>query len=350
MKENTLLLDVLAGRPTPRTPVWLMRQAGRILPEYRELRANLRDFKELVETPAAAAEATLQPIVHLGVDAAIVFSDILTVPEGLGLPYEMVPGFGPRFPKVVEHPRDIAGLASPAQAAAELEYVYGAVAESRRRLAGRVPLIGFAGAPWTIFCYMIEGKGSKTFSLARKWLRQYPVDSKALLERIAETTALYLQRQIDAGAQVVQLFDSWAGVLSEELYREFALPASLACLQPLVDTKVPRILFAKGTAGHTLQGVGLEAYGVDWTTSPSRARQGYGFDAVLQGNLDPSALYGTRESVTALTNEMLLAFGPRHVANLGHGVYPDTHLEGVKAFIAAVKAFRHDGRPTTEAS
>ncbi len=341
MTQNTLLLDVLAGKPVDRTPVWLMRQAGRILPEYRQLRASLRDFKELVETPAAAAEATLQPIDHLGVDAAIVFSDILTVPEGLGLPYEMVPGFGPRFPKVIESPGDIAALRPPAEAADALEYVYGAVAESRRRLAGRVPLIGFAGAPWTIFCYMIEGKGSKTFSLARKWLRQHPVESATLLGIIAETTALYLRRQIEAGAQVVQLFDSWAGVLSGELYNEFALPASLAALEPLEATGVPRILFAKGTGGHTLKTVGVEAYGVDWTTSAARARECYGADAVLQGNLDPSALYGPPASVTALASQMLAAFGPRHIANLGHGVYPDTPLDSVKAFVAAVKAYRH---------
>ncbi len=340
MTPNTLLLDVLAGRPVDRTPVWLMRQAGRILPEYRQLRASLRDFKELVESPAAAAEATLQPVDHLGVDAAIVFSDILTVPEGLGLLYEMVPGFGPRFPKVIERPSDILELRSAQEAADQLEYVYGAVAESRKRLAGRVPLIGFAGAPWTIFCYMIEGQGSKTFSKARKWLRQYPHESAALLERIAETTSIYLYRQIDAGAQVVQLFDSWAGVLSEDLYREFALPASIAALSPLGQTGVPRIHFAKGIGGHTLETCGVEAYGVDWTTSARRARAAYGPGVVLQGNLDPSALYGTPESVGRLTTQMLYDFGPNHIANLGHGVYPDTELDSVKAFIAAVKAHR----------
>ena len=341
MAPNTLLLDVLAGRPTERPPVWLMRQAGRILPEYRALRASLSGFKELVETPALAAEATLQPIDHLGVDAAIVFSDILTVPEGLGLPYEMIPGTGPRFPKTITCAADIDALRSPEEAAASLEYVYGAVRESRKRLNGRVPLIGFAGAPWTIFCYMIEGKGSKTFSEARKWLRQRPAESQRLLELIAETTAVYLRRQIEAGAQVVQLFDSWAGVLDLDLYERFAQPASLAALRPLADTGVPRIYFAKGVGGHTLAVNGMEAYGVDWTTDAARARAAYGPEAVLQGNLDPSVLYAPPEEVSRRAGEMLDAFGPRHIANLGHGVYPDTPLEGVKAFIAAVKSHRY---------
>ena len=341
MLDNTLLLDVLAGKPVERPPVWLMRQAGRILPEYRALRASLRDFKELVETPDLAAEATVQPIDHLQVDAAIVFSDILTVPEAMGLPYEMHKGFGPLFPKTIEKPADLDHLVPPDQAAEALGYVYEAVAASKRRLEGRVPLIGFAGAPWTIFCYMIEGKGSKTFSLARKWLRPYPAESTRLLEHIAETTAIYLRKQIEAGANVVQLFDSWAGVLSESTYRNFALPASTQCLQPLVDTGVPRILFAKGAGGHTMMDVGMEGSGVDWTCSAKLARQAYGPNIVLQGNLDPAALYASPESIRQDVEDMLAAFGPRHIANLGHGVYPDTPLEGVKAFIAKVKSHRY---------
>lgn len=341
MSSNTLLLDVLAGRPTERPPVWLMRQAGRILPEYRRLRASLSGFKELVETPGLAAEATLQPIDHLGVDAAIVFSDILTVPEGLGLPYEMVPGHGPRFPRTIQTVSDIDELRSPEAAAASLEYVYHAVTESRARLADRVPLIGFAGAPWTVFCYMVEGKGSKTFAAARRWLRERPVQSERLLAIIAETTARYLRAQIEAGAQVVQLFDSWAGVLDGDLYRRFAEPASLLALRPLADTGVPRIYFAKGIGAHTLAVNGMEAYGVDWTTDPARARAAYGADAVLQGNLDPSVLYAPPEEVSALATGMIEAFGRGHVANLGHGVYPDTPLEGVKAFIGTVQAHRY---------
>lgn len=332
---NTLLLDVLAGRPVPRPPVWLMRQAGRILPEYRALRASLSGFKELVETPALAAEVTTQPVTRLGVDAAIVFSDILTVPEALGLPYEMVPGFGPRFPQVIEGPAGLDRLHPPDVAAAELEYVYAAVAASVERLAGAVPLIGFAGAPWTIFCYMIEGQGSKTFSKARRWLRAEPAASTRLLTLVADATRLYLGRQIAAGAAAVQLFDSWAGVLSPKLYREFALPASRRALDGL---SAPRILFARG-AWHSADPVPeAEAYGIDWATPARYARERYGAHAVLQGNLDPSALYAAPEAIAAATAEMLSDFGPRHIANLGHGVYPDTPLRGVEAFVAAAQS------------
>ncbi len=339
---NTLLLDVLAGKPVARPPVWLMRQAGRILPEYRALRASLSGFKELVETPELAAEATLQPVDHLGVDAAIVFSDILTVPEGMGLPYTMERGFGPRFPKTIERPPDIATLVPPAEAADSLGYVYDAVRASRRRLAGSVPLIGFAGAPWTIFCYMIEGQGSKTFSRARRWLQTEPRASEQLLERIADTTALYLGRQIEAGAQAVQLFDSWAGVLSPALYERFALAASRRVLRQLDAGGVPRILFAKGAWHHMRQLEEAEAYGVDWTVPAAYARSAYGTRATLQGNLDPATLYAPEGTVVAETKAMLGAFGRHHIANLGHGVYPDTPLSGVEAFVTAVKAHRYE--------
>lgn len=342
MVENRLYLDVLEGKQTERPPVWLMRQAGRILPEYRALRASLSGFKELVETPSLAAEVTCQPIDHLGVDAAIVFSDILTVPEGLGLPYQMIKGFGPKFPKVIEKVSDIDKLVSPDEAADTLQYVYDAVSESRKRLNGKVPLIGFAGAPWTIFCYMIEGQGSKTFSKARKWLRAEPEASEKLLTLIAETTAVYLRKQIEAGAQAVQLFDSWAGVLTDDLYERFALKASKIALEGIKETKVPRILFAKGSFYHMKNVNCAEAYGVDWTIPVKMARNAYGQDAILQGNLDPSALYGNPKSIEQETLKMLDGFGRNHIANLGHGVYPDTPLEGVKAFIKTVQGYKYD--------
>ena len=347
MVENTLYLDVLSGKPVERPPVWLMRQAGRILPEYRALRASLSGFKELVETPALAAEVTVQPIDHLGVDAAIVFSDILTVPEAMGLPYEMIKGFGPKFPKTITSVAQLDQLVGPEAAADSLEYVYEAVKASKKLLANRVPLIGFAGAPWTIMCYMIEGQGSKTFSNARKWLRQEPAASQRLLEQIADTTALYLKKQILAGAQAVQLFDSWAGVLSPEMYQRFALPASQRVLRQLEQDNTPRILFAKG-AFHTLKAVPeADAYGVDWTIPAKIARQSYGESAILQGNLYPTALYGDASSIAQEVNKMLGEMGGRHIANLGHGVYPDTPLEGVKAFIEAVKAYRYTSSPMT---
>lgn len=341
MSSSPLFLRALTGERTERPPIWMMRQAGRILPEYRALRASLSGFKELVETPELAAEATCQPIDRLGIDAAIVFSDILTVPEGLGLPYEMIPGFGPKFPKTIESPADIEKLVGPQEAADSLGYVYGAVAASVKRLNGRVPLIGFAGAPWTIFCYMIEGQGSKTFSKARKWLMQEPVASQRLLTLIADTTAIYLKAQIAAGAQAVQLFDSWAGVLSPKLYHEFALPASRKTLAQLSGDETPRILFAKG-ASHSMGLVPeADAYGVDWTTPAPSARKAYGSSTVLQGNLDPAALYGTPESVAADVHTMLKDFGPHHIANLGHGLYPDTQLPAVEAFVETVKAYRY---------
>ena len=336
---NSLLLDVLAGRPVERPPVWLMRQAGRILPEYRALRASLSGFKELVETPALAAEATTQPVERLGVDAAIVFSDILTVPEALGLPYEMVRGFGPRFPRTLESPRDVDALLAPREAAASLGYVYDAIASSRERLGGRVPLIGFAGAPWTIFCYMVEGQGSKTFSLARRWLRAEPAASQRVLEHIAETTRLYLAAQVAAGAQAVQLFDSWAGVLSPALYDEFALPATRLALS---GVDAPRISFARGAWHSARPFPEAEAHGIDWATPPEFARARYGPRTPLQGNLDPSALYAPPERIAAQAGSMLAAFGTAHVANLGHGVYPDTPLEGVEAFVEAVRAYRYE--------
>jgi len=346
MSKTSLFLRTLRGERTERPPIWMMRQAGRILPEYRALRASLSGFKELVETPELAAEATCQPIDRLGVDAAIVFSDILTVPEGLGLPYEMIPGFGPKFPKVIESPADVDKLVGPQEAADSLGYVYGAVKASVKRLNGKVPLIGFAGAPWTIFCYMIEGQGSKTFSKARKWLMQEPVASQKLLNLIADTTSIYLKAQIAAGAQAVQLFDSWAGVLSPKLYNEFALPASRRTLKQLDDEKTPRILFAKG-ATHSMGFVPeADAYGVDWTTPASAARSAYGKGTVLQGNLDPAALYGTPESVAADAEAMLKDFGPHHIANLGHGLYPDTQLPAVEAFVETVKAYQYaDANP-----
>ena len=340
--HNSLLLDVLHHRTVARPPVWLMRQAGRILPEYRALRASLSGFKELVETPSLAAEATTQPLDALGVDACIVFSDILTVPEALGFPYEMVPGHGPRFPETFEPSTGFGKLRDAEQAAASLDYVYGAVSSSRDRIAGRVPLIGFAGAPWTIMCYLIEGQGSKTFSKARRFLRERPADSERLLERIAETTGHYLQAQIQAGAQVVQLFDSWAGVLPEDQYRRFALKYSEHALGMIDGARTPRILFAKGVGGHSLvRSNYAEAYGVDWTTAAAQARQQYGAEAVLQGNLDPAALYAPAEQIAATTTTMLDTFGTRHIANLGHGVYPDTPLDGVRAFISGVKQHQY---------
>ncbi len=339
--KNDLLLRTARGEQVERPPVWLMRQAGRILPQYRALRSRLSGFKELVETPDLAAEVTIQPVDELGVDAAIIFSDILVIPEAMGLPYEMVEKKGPRFPDVIKSGSDISKLISGERAADTLTYVYDALEITKRELAGRVPLIGFAGAPWTIFSYMVEGQGSKTFSKAKKMLYAEPALSRQLLEKITDTTIAYLQRKVASGADLIQVFDSWAGILSPDQYRTFAIP----CLKRIASAieKVPVTLFSKGAwfALEDLAALDCQTIGLDWNITPKEARSRVGDKLVLQGNLDPCQLYASPEKVAEATREMLDGFGRRHIANLGHGVYPDTPLDGVRAFVNTVQAYRY---------
>lgn len=332
--QNDLLLRVANGAKAEATPVWLMRQAGRILPEYRAIRAKLSGFKELVETPQLAAEVTLQPVDILGVDAAIIFSDILVVPEAMGLSYEMVEKKGPHFPKTVQSSKDIDQLrvADPA----ELSYVYEAIKLTKKELDGRVPLIGFAGAPWTIFSYMIEGGGSKTFSKARGMLYTDPTAAHQLLDMITDTTIAYLKEQIKAGADLIQLFDSWAGVLPPDQYSTF----SLKYLQKICKAidEVPITVFAKGAwfALEEMEKLDCNTIGLDWNMNPEAVRKIT--SKTLQGNLDPCALYGSFDEVKTETKKMLARFGEHpHIANLGHGVYPDTDPEKVKCFIESVR-------------
>lgn len=335
-----LFLRAAAGLETERPPVWLMRQAGRILPQYRALRAGFPDFKTFVKTPEAAAEATIQPVDELGVDAAIIFSDILVIPEAMGLDYEMIESKGPRFPKVIENQADVTNLATGAEAAGRLEYVYEALRITRRELSGRVPLIGFAGAPWTIFAYMLEGGGSKTFSKARRMLYTQPALAHNLLQKITDTTIAYLRQQIASGADLLQLFDSWAGELPPAQYCSFALPYLRQICEALPE--VPKTVFAKG-AWFALEDIGelpCEVVGLDWNTPPAFARARAGAAKVLQGNLDPCCLYAPPALIEAETREMIRQFGRRHIANLGHGVYPDTPLDGVRVFVETVKNFR----------
>ncbi|MCP9237785.1 uroporphyrinogen decarboxylase [Lewinella sp. JB7] len=342
MYDNDLFLRAARGETTERPPVWLMRQAGRILPQYRALRASLSGFKELVSTPDLAAEVTIQPVDELGVDAAIIFSDILVIPEALGLDYTMVEKVGPRFPKVIQSKADIDALRPAEEAPQHLGYVYDALDATKKRLNNRVPLIGFAGAPWTIFAYMVEGGGSKTFSKARRMLYRDPALSHALLERIAVATAAYLKEKVRHGADLIQLFDSWAGVLPPTHYREFSLRYIDLICRELGDT--PVTIFAKD-ARHAIPAIGAldcQVVQLDWIADIAQARAQVG-QKVLQGNLDPCQLYAAPEDVERATHSMLEAFGPRHIANLGHGVYPDTPLEGVKAFVNTVKAYRYDG-------
>ncbi len=339
--KNDLLLRAARGMKTERTPVWLMRQAGRILPEYRAVRNSLSGFKELVETPDLAAEVTVQPVDILGVDAAIIFSDILVIPDAMGLPYEMVEKVGPHFPETVKSEADFKKLrvAEPG----ELQYVYDAIAKTIEKLAGRVPLIGFAGAPFTIFCYMIEGGGSKTFSKPRKMIAQRPDLAHRLLDMITESTIGYLRGQIDAGVHLVQVFDSWAAILDRQDYADFALPY-LDRITRAIDGRVPVTLFAKGAnfSIGDLAAIPCDTIGLDWTVPVDFARREAG-DKTLQGNLDPTALYAPGKEIVKKTRNMLEAFGGhRHIANLGHGVYPDTDPEAVKIFVNTVKEFRYE--------
>jgi uroporphyrinogen decarboxylase len=340
--KNDLILRAARGEQVERVPVWLMRQAGRILPEYRAVREKLSGFRELVMTPALAAEVTIQPVDILGVDAAIIFSDILVVPEAMGLPYEMIESRGPIFPKTIENDQDIKSLRG-AEAADELQYVYDAIRITKKELNGRVPLIGFAGAPWTIFAYMIEGQGSKTFSKAKRFLYTEPEKSKLILDKITDATIAYLKRQVEAGADMLQVFDSWANILSPEQYQEFsAVYIERICAE--LNHIVPLTIFAKGahSARVPFSKMKCDVIGLDWTMDAIESRKIIGLGKTLQGNLDPCALYQSEKDIQQEVHKMLNAFGTQnYIANLGHGLYPDTDRYMVKAFVDAVKEYRN---------
>lgn len=337
--KNDLILRAARGEKTERTPVWLMRQAGRVLPEYREVRSKMGGFKELVETPEFACEVTIQPVDVLGVDAAIIFSDILVIPEAMGLPYQMLEAKGPWFEKTIKTENDISQLRI-AQSH-DLHYVMDAIKLAKKELNGRVPLIGFAGAPWTIFAYMIEGSGSKTFSKAKKFLYTQPELSHKLLQKITDSTINYLKGQITAGADMLQLFDSWAGVLSHEQYKEFALKYISQICDAIID--VPFTVFAKDahSSRREMGKLNCDTIGLDWTMDISESREMIGNTKTLQGNMDPCLLYASYATIKSETIKMLKAFGPdRHIANLGHGLYPDLEKEKVKYFVDTIKEFR----------
>ncbi|RMG18753.1 MAG: uroporphyrinogen decarboxylase [Bacteroidetes bacterium] len=339
--QNDLILRVARGEAVERPPVWLMRQAGRFLKEYRAVRARAGSFKNMIARPEYAAEVTLQPVDLIGVDAAIIFSDILVIPEAMGLPYEMVPGKGPLFPRTVRSEQELQGL-RPVAEESNLNDTYEAIRLVKKRLNGRVPLIGFAGAPWTIFCYMTEGSGSKTFSVAKAMLYRAPELAHALLQQITQATITYLKGQIAAGADLLQLFDSWAGVLNRPVYRRFALPYLRQICEAIQE--VPLIVFAKGAffALEELAELDCEVIGLDWQCEPDFALPLVGNKA-LQGNMDPCQLYAEPEEVAAACRAMLKAFPKgRHIANLGHGIYPDLPRESVQAFVNTVKAFSYE--------
>ena len=337
--QNDLILKAARGENVDRTPVWLMRQAGRILKEYRDIRGKLSGFKELVETPELAAEVTIQPVDLLGVDAAIIFSDILVVPEAMGLTYQMIEKQGPWFEHTIQTIADVDRMIVP-DPYEHLAYTLDAIKITKGELNGRVPIIGFAGAPWTIFSYMIEGSGSKTFAKAKKMLYTNPKLSHVLLQKITDTTIGYLNAQVFSGADMVQVFDSWAGILSKEQYKEFALPY----ISQICDAvkNVPVTVFAKGAyfIRAELSKLNCRTIGLDWNMDPKESRSLIGYDKTLQGNLDPCVLYSSFANIEKQTNEMLKQFeGGSYIANLGHGVYPDVNPDAVRCFIDAVKSY-----------
>lgn len=340
---NDLLLRACRREAVDRPPVWMMRQAGRYLPEYRRVRERA-DFLTMVGTPELAVEVTLQPVDVLGVDAAIIFSDILVVPQAMGMELSVDEGVGPRFAEPLRMPARFAALRDviPEEG---LGYVLDAIRLARRALDGRLPLIGFAGAPWTLASYMIEGGGSKTFSLAKRLLVEDPRRAHALLARLARTVGAFLRAQVAAGAQVVQLFDSWAGALGPEDFREFALPYLAESVRIAKAAGAPVIVFAPG-AGWALEEIarvtGADVLGVDWQTEATGAnRRAAPFPVALQGNLDPCWLYAAPAEIRQRTRAMLRAFGGRgHIANLGHGILPDVPVDHARVFVDAVKEWR----------
>ncbi len=341
--KNDRFLRALLREPVDRTPVWMMRQAGRYLPEYRETRARAGDFMSLCKNPQLACEVTLQPLERYDLDAAILFSDILTIPDAMGLGLYFEAGEGPRFKKIVRSADDVEALPLP-DVATDLDYVLAAVREIRSALAGRVPLIGFSGSPWTLATYMVEGGSSKDFRHIKEMMYARPEVMHRLLGKLADAVTLYLNEQILAGAQAVQIFDTWGGALSGPMYREF----SLAYMQRIVNglirehdgRRVPAILFTKN-GGQWLEAMadtGADALGLDWTTEIGDARARVGDRVALQGNMDPSVLYAPASRIRDEVARILESYGHGngHVFNLGHGIHQFVDPEHAGIFVDAV--------------
>lgn len=337
--QNHLFLQAAFRRPVPRTPVWMMRQAGRYLPQYQAIRRRY-DFLTMVKTPEVAAEVTLQPVDVLGVDAAILFSDILVIPEALGMALKFVEGEGPRFSNPLRSARDVAGLRLEGLMD-RLSYVLEAIALTRERLADRVPLIGFSGAPWTLAVYMIEGGASRHFKTVKQWRFAQTGQLKSLLHLLGDAVVAYCRAQIQAGAQAIQLFDSWAGLLDEAGFRQLVLPELRRIVKAIHHPGVPIIYFPRGGMVwlDALRDCGVDVMSVDWTLSLGRARAALRNKMAVQGNLDPTALYAPPPVIRQQVRQMLADFGQGtgHIANLGHGILPDVPVEHARAFIEAVK-------------
>ncbi len=337
--KNHLFLQALRGEKTSRPPVWMMRQAGRYLPEYMEIRKKY-DFFTRVQTPELACEITMQPIRRIAPDAAIIFSDILVIPQAMGLEVQLEESKGPVLPKTIANEKDVSSLHEK-NAEDELDYVYKAIALCKQELNGLVPLIGFAGAPFTILCYMVEGKGSKSFDKARQFCFVNPVLAGQLLQKITNVTINYLKKQVAAGADCVQVFDSWSGLLSPEDFNMFALPYIKQIAEAL-SPLCPVIIFPKGSwyALGELSKLPVSAIGIDWCTTPQAARKMAGDNVTLQGNFDPAKLLMPRSDIRKEVTKMIDAFGvQRYIANLGHGITPDVPVDNAREFIDSVKNY-----------
>ncbi len=343
--QNDTLLRALLGQPTEYTPIWLMRQAGRYLPEYNATRARAGSFLKLAKTPQLAAEVTLQPLERFPLDAAIVFSDILTVPDAMGLGLGFTEGEGPKFERPLRHEKEILGLKTPDLG--QLQYVFDALRESRKGLAGRAPLIGFSGSPFTLACYMVEGGSSDDWRTLKAMRHARPDLLHRILEVNATAVGEYLNAQIEAGAQAVMIFDTWGGALAYPDYEPFSLAYSRLVLSRLKKAhegrRVPTILFTKGGSPwlESIVASGADAVGLDWTTDPRRARELAAGRVALQGNFDPAALFSPADRVRAEARRVLDAFGasPGHVFNLGHGILQKTPVEAVAALVDEVRAY-----------
>lgn len=340
--KNDLLLRTLRGEETERTPVWMMRQAGRYLPDYMKLKEKY-SFFERCRIPELATEITIQPVEQVGVDAAIIFSDILVVPQAMGMEVQMIESKGPFLPDPIKTEADLSKIVVP-DVNETLGYVFDALSLTKKTLAGRVPLIGFAGAPWTLLCYMVQGKGSKTFDEAKAFCYTQPQTAHKLLQMITDTTIAYLKGQVKAGADVVQLFDSWGGLLSPQDFEEFSLQYIRQIVAALKD-EVLTIIFAKGAwfALESMAATGAHGLGIDWCIQPALAREFAGRNVTLQGNFDPARLLSPIPVIKKEVRKMLDAFGPgRHIANLGHGIIPNVPVDHARAFVETVKEYQHE--------
>ena len=337
--KNDLFLRALKGENVKRPPVWVMRQAGRYLPDFMVLK-NKYDFFTRCQTPELATKITMMPIDQIGFDAAIIFSDILVVPQAMGIKVEMKPDFGPFIESPIKNNSDIEKL-DILNVEERTDYVFEAVKMTKQALNNSIPLIGFAGSPWTILCYIVQGSGSKNFNTVKNFCFKNPELAHLLLKKITKATISYLSKKIKSGVDVVQLFDSWGGVLSHSDYQIFSFPYIKEIIDAL-DQSIPKIIYAKG-CWHSLTNyskIGVSAIGIDWSCSARNARYLTGNRVSLQGNFDPSRLFSSKEEIKTLTIQMLNEFGKeKYIANLGHGILPETPVENVKTFVSTVKEF-----------